>query len=328
MKIRFDIKITLLYIITGCLWIIFSDKALLSMGFDITTYNLMQTYKGWFYVLATGFLLFLLTRGELEKRDKINKQLSVAKDKAEESERLKSAFLANLSHEIRTPMNSIVGFTELLKDPHTDHEKKDRFLTIITEKSHHLLKLLNNIIDLSRIQEKQLEIKSSRFDLNEMLSLLYREYFLEINTLRKKTIRLEYLPGLPDSEFYVTTDPLHLRQVLDNLIQNAIKFTSSGSVKFGYTLKDPNGHIEFFVEDSGPGLPGENPGQIFERFNRGDASDQKKGSGLGLAISKGLVDLMGGRIWAENTHDRGARFTFSIPTSKRNGVDFHENKQA
>lgn len=256
---------------------------------------------------------------DITERLSFIENLKQAKSEAEESDRLKTAFLANMSHEIRTPMNSIIGFSNLLNDPDLKQDKKDQYLQHIFQSSNLLLNLIDDIIDISKIEAGQIAINPQTCNLNETLKDLF---FSTRETLKNKSIEMRL--NLPkDSDAYtLKTDPYRLRQVITNLIGNAIKFTDSGYVELGYTIRNADQKLvaEFFVKDSGIGIPKDKQNIIFDRFRQVDDSRSRKygGTGLGLAISKRLVDLLGGNIWVESEPNKGSEFYFSLPFT--NGI--------
>lgn len=247
-------------------------------------------------------------------RKQVISELEKAKLKAEESDRLKTAFLASMSHEIRTPMNHIIGFIELLKDPSLSETEKNEFLSIIRNSGNHLLKLIDDIIDIAKIESDQLEIHQVEISLNDFLHDQYLTFREQFNSSQKSSIQFSLdLPREQLSE-YIKTDMLRLQQVLTNLLANAIKFTREGYISFGYRKHEGN-MLCFFVQDSGIGIPRDNHQLIFERFRQLDYSYSREfsGTGLGLAISKGLVELLGGKIWVESEPEQGSTFYFTIP---------------
>jgi PAS domain S-box-containing protein len=238
------------------------------------------------------------------------KKLIALKDKAEESDRLKSAFLANMSHEIRTPMNAICGFSNLLLDSSIADDQKESFVEIININGQQLLSIINDIIDISKIESGQISISNNKFSLNEI--------FKETETVYAQLAKIRGINfasslGLPDSESIIVTDEMKLKQIINNIVFNAIKFTEEGKVELGYRLKDE--HIEFFVKDSGIGVPLDKYDAIFERFQQVDnaSSQSRKGTGLGLAISKAFVEMLGGTIWFKSEVGKGSTFFFTIP---------------
>ncbi|HDP54533.1 MAG TPA: response regulator, partial [Bacteroidetes bacterium] len=254
---------------------------------------------------------------ELLYSKKLNEQnvmLEEAKEKAEESNRLKSAFLANMSHEIRTPMNGIVGFASLLKvRPDLPKEKVTHYVNIINDSSKVLLNLINDIIDISKIEANQLDIKQEPHDINKLISELYAMYRSEKHRLKKDSVEVRFNVPFEHQEMVVLTDVERLRQVLANLLNNALKFTNEGTVEFGYRLNGEK--LYFFVEDTGIGVRDEKVSQIFERFRQVDESKSRAygGSGLGLAISKGIVSKMNGEIGVKSQEGNGSHFWFTIP---------------
>lgn len=254
-------------------------------------------------------------------RLKAEESLQLAKQKAEESDRLKSLFLSNMSHEIRTPMNAIIGFAEMLQDRELNIEEKDRFLEVIIKSGDNLLRLINDIIDISRIEAGQLKIIYSDCYLNELFADFEISFNRELSRLRKDHLTLYVQPGNSDTDFAVYTDPVRLRQIITNLVGNAIKFTDEGFVEIGYRIKGDK--IEFYVRDSGIGIPADHQRLIFERFGqvKEAASRNLSGTGLGLTISKNLVEMLGGRMWLDSFPGEGSTFWFTIP------LNFGRNRQ-
>jgi len=252
-----------------------------------------------------------------EHLEKQKHELEKAKEKAEESDRLKSAFLANMSHEIRTPMNGIMGFAQLLKQKDLNAQKRKEFLSIIHGRTRHLLQIINDIVDISKIEANQLDIHPEDFDLNELLDNLYKEQLKELEDLKKSHIQFYLSKEMKQTNFYIKADSNRLRQILDNLLSNAIKFTEEGYIEFGYQLKNQEG-ITFFVRDTGIGIPPGKQKEIFERFRQVDESTSRRyeGTGLGLTISKNLVEMMGGNIWMEPRKEKGSIFRFFLPCEK------------
>ncbi len=241
-------------------------------------------------------------------------ELIKAKQRAEDADNLKSDFLANMSHEIRTPMNGILGFAELLKDPDISEKKKQEYIERINNSGRHLLALINDIIDISRIEAGKINIVEKEISLSSLFFELF--FFFQAENLQndKEHIELKMQKEIEDEKGKIVTDITRLRQILTNLIGNAVKFTIKGNVTFGYTFKDSN-TILFFVKDTGIGVHPDKLTFIFERFRQVDSSTTRKfgGTGLGLAISKGLVDLLGGNIWVESIEGEGSTFYFTLP---------------
>jgi PAS domain S-box-containing protein len=241
-------------------------------------------------------------------------ELKAAKEKAEESDRLKSMFLSNMSHDIRTPMNAIVGFSEMLQDPDLTREERNRFLDIIINSGDALLRLINDIIDISKIEAGQLKIIKSDFSLNEMLSDLYLSFAEDMSRNKIGDIKLILNKQFPDKDFMLHSDIVRFIQIFSNLLGNALKFTDKGCIEFGYTIPDPK-VFRFFVKDTGIGIPHDKTELIFERFGQIEETQErnKGGTGLGLTISKSLAELLGGAMWVESEVGLGTTFYFTLP---------------
>lgn len=237
-----------------------------------------------------------------------------AKEKAEEADKLKSSFLANMSHEIRTPMNGILGFAEYLKNNPTGKAESDEFLEIIVNNGKYLLHLINDIIDISKIEANQLKIKETQFNPDDLFDELFTFYHSHKNRTGKDHIALYLSKTHNIKNIQIIADRVRLKQILSNLIDNAIKFTEKGSVEFGYKVLN-DGTFEFFVEDTGIGMTKEEQKIVFDRFTRAKSHMDKtiKGTGLGLSISKSLIELMGGTIEVSSLTGKGSVFSFRIP---------------
>ncbi len=247
-------------------------------------------------------------------RSQLEYELKKSKEKAEESDQLKTAFLANMSHEIRTPMNGILGFAEMLNDDSLTPGNKRKYLDIINSNGKMLVSLIDDIIDFAKIEAGQIKIVKQDFSLNALLSQVHSSFLSESLKKDKSNVKLRIRKAFPNESCFIKSDPNRLRQILTNLIGNAFKFTSEGFIEFGYDL-NKNNILEFYVTDTGIGIPEEKLHLIFERFMQADSSRTRKygGSGLGLAISKGFVELLGGNMWVESVLDVGSSFYFSIP---------------
>lgn len=311
MKHEIAIKITLIYFFTGFMWILFSDRIIQGIGGSSESITELQTYKGWLFVGITTVLLFLLIRNEMNKKNQVENELIKSKAKAEESDQLKSAFLINMSQEIRTPLNGIIGLSELLLDNSFDKNDKQIFARHLSKNGNDLLKLINDIMDISKIQENQFEIVRKKFNLNSLLDVIYLEYQQSDMVAMHNDIDFKLVKEDEDSEIEIFTDPVRLIHVFQKLLNNACFFTYEGFIHFGY--KQMENKIEFFVEDSGCGIDESNQKMIFKPFfkdkNRFNSS---KGFGLGLAISKGLVRLLGGDLQFTSTPGEGSRFFFCL----------------
>ncbi len=241
----------------------------------------------------------------------INQSLLNAKDKAEEADRLKSAFLANMSHEIRTPLNGIIGYADLLRNPNKTPEKQIRYVDMIKNSGKQLLHIINDIIDISRIEAGTMKKYESVFDLNFILDEA-RQSFVAETKKRNKNIEILFFKTF-EKPLFIKSDEYKLRQIINNLIGNAIKFTNIGYIEYSYKIK--NNFIDFYVKDTGIGIAPENHEHLFNRFNQtsSDIAHREGGTGLGLSISKGLVEILGGSIWFESVENQGSVFYFSIP---------------
>ena len=246
----------------------------------------------------------------LNRIQKINAELIISKIKAEESDKLKSAFLANMSHEIRTPLNGILGFSSFFKDPNLPKEKVERYIHIIDSSGQQLLNIINDILDISKIEAGQLSISSEATDINELLKELLQQFIKETEL---KNLSLILTADHLDENIVTYTDENRLRQVFCNLLSNAIKFTSEGTIEFGMSMKEH--FIEFYVKDSGIGIAQKDQSIIFKPFRKvaSTISQLYGGTGLGLAISKALVEKMGGTITFISDTNRGTTFIFTIP---------------
>jgi signal transduction histidine kinase len=241
---------------------------------------------------------------------KINTELVISKNKAEEADKLKSAFLANMSHEIRTPLNAILGFASLLKTPHLSTEKTESFVDIIDSSGQQLLAIINDILDISKIEAGQISISITNVDITDVLNELYHQFEKQAE---QKNIRLVLQNDFKIKKLEVATDEIRLRQILNNLLSNAIKFTHEGSVEFG--IKIIENFLEFYVKDTGIGIPDEDHVVIFEPFRQVENNNSRTygGNGLGLSISKALVEKLGGYLSLTSQIDKGSVFTFTIP---------------
>ncbi len=253
---------------------------------------------------------------DITDRKFVEGELIKAKEKAEESDRLKTAFLHNISHEIRTPMNAIVGFTTLLDTPDLKEELRLQYMDIIYQSSNQLLSIITDIVDISNIEVGQVKVSSGVVNVNALLKTLHEQFDLKA---RQQGLHFEYVADLPDDASLIVTDSTKLIQILTNLISNALKFTPKGSIEFGYTCKENN--LEFYVKDTGIGIEKEKHSRIFERFFQVENvyTKQFSGTGLGLAISKAYVELLGGNIWLKSEIGEGSAFFFTLPYDNNPG---------
>jgi signal transduction histidine kinase/CheY-like chemotaxis protein len=239
-----------------------------------------------------------------------------AKEQAENADRLKSAFLANMSHEIRTPMNAILGFAQLLEFENISRSERLEYIKLINLAGNSLLHLINDIIDLAKIEANQLKIVSEEFSLNKAITEVFISFDKTKHTLDKGNIEL--VLDIPEFQNpTIRADYYRFKQILNNLINNSLKFTEKGFIRIGYENTAENGKrfFKFFVEDTGIGIPESEVNHVFERFHKLDENKSRiyGGTGLGLAISKNICELSGGRIWAESERGKGSVFFFTLP---------------
>lgn len=251
---------------------------------------------------------------DITERKQLEFDLLKAKEKAEESDQLKSAFLANISHEIRTPMNGIIGFAQLLKEPKLTEGEQQQYIKVIEESGEQMLNIINAIVDISKIEAGMVEMKVSNTNINEQIAYVYTFFKPEAH---KKGIELKTKKTLKNHDANFKIDREKLLGILINLIKNALKFTNSGQIEFGYTISNNKGQscIDFFVADTGIGIPPHALDTIFKRFVQAKTTDYKirEGAGLGLSLVKSYVELMGGKIWVKSEEGLGSTFYFSLP---------------
>jgi len=267
--------------------------------------SLMKNIKGHLKTFEGQF-------SDITLRKQSEMELIQAKEKAEESDRLKSAFLANMSHEIRTPMNAIIGFTQLLSDPNIAADRKEEFIKIITHNGQTLMRLIDDIIDIARIEAGQLIINIAECHLDVLLPELQKQFLEIVQILGKKN--LDIVLDIPAEKIVCQTDSFRLRQVLSNLIDNAIKFTQDGYVEIGLRKTDDN-KLLFYVRDTGIGIPEDKLSLIFSRFRQLEEADTRTygGTGLGLTISQNLVRMLNGEIQVDSKPGEGSTFYFTLP---------------
>ena len=246
---------------------------------------------------------------DITEQKRFEQELIRAKEHAEESDRLKSAFLANMSHEIRTPMNGILGFSGLLKEPGLTGEKQQKYIEIIEKSGERMLNIIQEIIDISKIESGQMEVKYKETNINKLIESIFNLDKLDADV---KGINLSFKNSLPAKETIIKTDSEKLYSILTNLVKNAIKYTDKGSVEFGF--KNLGKTLEFYVKDTGIGIPSDRQEAVFERFIQADIPDiqARQGAGLGLAIAKAFVEMLGGKIWVESEEGKGSTFYFTI----------------
>lgn len=263
--------------------------------------------------LSKDHHLVLMIRDTTHRKE-AERKIMLAMQKAQESDLLKSAFLANMSHEIRTPLNAIVGFSQIIVDKNIDAEEQEKFFQYIQDNSNQLINLVNDIIDLSKLESNQLVIRDTMIDLNQMMEEIKVTVEHEKKIRDKDHLLVFMETDVLDGDGQVCIDPYRLRQILINLLINAIKFTPKGYIHFGYRVKDDN-TLLFFVRDTGIGIPLNKQKEVFLYFHQLENSLNRSnsGTGLGLAICKKLVDLMEGTIWLQSEPGKGTSFFFTMP---------------
>jgi PAS domain S-box-containing protein len=265
---------------------------------------------------------FLLIKEDITSLKEAEKKMIDAKERAEESDNLKTEFLNNMSHEIRTPMNGILGFSDFLSDANLSNEKRKNYVQIIQNSGDQLLRIIDDILEISRLETKQVTLKEEKTNLNDFLFELFAIFDLKA---KGNQISLYLEKGLSNEKSVVLIDSIKLHKVLSNLLENALKFTNQGQINFGYQLKDKR--LKFFVRDTGIGIPKGKIKIIFERFSQGDKELSKKigGLGLGLSIAKENIILLGGDITVESKMMAGSTFKFDIPFKPSySGIEIHE----
>lgn len=274
---------------------------------DLMLDGILHHYENRIFPLDNEYLLCMCRDiseqwNAKQTNKKQQKELEAARIKAEESDRLKSAFLANMSHEIRTPLNAIVGFSKLVIDAECTNEK-EQYAEIIERNSEILLNLFNDILDLSSLEADSLSFNIRPIKLIDICLQLEQQFCYKVKNGTKLIL------DDVDTELYVSGDWNRIIQIISNLLSNAAKFTPKGEIHFGYREKED--FVEFYVKDSGIGIPAERVATIFQRF--GKINDFVQGTGLGLTLCRMLVEKMGGRIWLRSQEGKGSRFYFTLP---------------
>ena len=287
----------------------------------------LSKYSHYIELLVAGILLLVLLlfvtwlllrmrrlKLTLEEREG---QLVVAREKAEESDMLKSAFLANMSHEIRTPLNAIVGFSSLMQSEELSQEERAEYCAIVVSNSEMLLTLLNDILDISSLECGKIRFNYASEDIVQICQ------HVMMTTAHTRQRGVEGRFACPVGSFMLTTDAHRLSQILINLLTNAGKFTSEGSITLGVEIDEERGEVLFSVADTGPGIPPDKQDLVFNRFEKLDGN-KKKGTGLGLAICRQIAMIVGGRIWVDSAYTGGARFVFAHPIGIDSGGENRE----
>ena len=295
--------------ITKC---ILADQRLLEKIKELAFQNEEKEKRASELMIANKELAF-----QNEEKEKRASELLIAKERAEESDKLKSAFLANMSHEIRTPMNGILGFADLLKEPNLTGEMQQKYIEIIEKSGLRMLNIINNIVDISKIEAGMMNPCFKNLNVNEKIEFIYHFFIPETE---RKGIKLYINKTLPTKDAIIKSDGEKLFSILTNLVKNAIKYTQKGLIEIGYFLKNDKepAELEFYVKDTGIGIPEDRQNAIFGSFIQADISDIKahQGAGLGLSISKAYVEMLNGKIWLESEVDKGSVFYFTLPYIK------------
>jgi len=276
---------------------------------DKTALSELQESSGEFSHIGNLFL----------SNNKQKDELTKAKEKAEESEVLKSSFLTNLSHEIRTPMNAILGFSDLLSSQKLSDQEKSEYIDVIKRSGKNLVSIIDDLIEMSKIDTNQVKPNYDAFNLDEVLNEIKQTVAITIAKDKPLSVFFDK-PKFP-VVYQLISDETKLRQVIVNLVNNAVKYTEKGTVNFGYTINADTNALEFYIKDTGIGISEGEFKNIFSRFNRiqNDKTINLSGLGLGLAISKAYIEMLGGDIWLESTENVGTTFSFTIPL-KLNGL--------
>jgi signal transduction histidine kinase/CheY-like chemotaxis protein len=281
-------------------------------------YDLKESYRSVSKKLQQTEVKMLSLSNKLllteEKLEQTKKELDEAQLNAESDKKVKTALLNNLSQEIRSPMNAIVGFSDMLSQEKVEEREREEFIKIIDSSSKRMLEIVNNIMDFSKLKSGSLEIISREHSLNKLMMDVYLMNYPIVKSKLRQRVKFEYKTFLPDGEDIVLMDDSRVKQILDNIITNAIKNTGTGKIHFSYELKG-NAYIQFSVSDTGTGIPKKQAAELFmqKEIDPKNIGSQQGGMGLGLLLSKGLVELMGGKIWFDTKLKKGTTFYFTIP---------------
>ncbi len=316
-------SILLLYNIGAKYYTHTPDELLINNNFFFISANLIGMFAAYnieYYTRRNFFLsqkldnerlLVLDANKNLERTvEERTKELLKAKEQAEESDRLKSAFLANMSHEIRTPMNGILGFAELLKEPGLTGKEQQDYIKIIEKSGARMLNIINDIVDISKIEAGLMKIEIHELNVNEQILDIYNFFKPEVEA---QGMTISFSTPLPAKEAILKTDREKVYAILTNLVKNAIKYSNTGTIEIGYKKRECD--LEFYVKDTGIGIPNDRHGAIFERFIQADIPSEwaQQGAGLGLSITKAYVEMLGGKIRVESQLGVGSTFYFTLP---------------
>ena len=306
-------------------------------------YTLDSVYANFRSIATTGINPGVVYRGSSPINNELNRakyaddlseavgietviNLSDSKEKAEESDRLKSSFLANLSHEIRTPMNGIFGFAELLREKNIDEDEKAEYIDVIKESGKRMMNIIEDLVNISSIESGQMQVSKEKTNVNEVLEYLHQSFELKIE---QRNVKLRMHVKSSAQPLYINTDKEKLHIIINNLLKNAFRFTEQGTIDFGYHLDNEKNNIEFYVKDTGRGIAPEQQQAIFKRFVQVDTSLSRdhEGAGLGLSIAKAYVEILGGKIWVESEKEKGSVFYFTIPLENEDQDKLTSGKQ-
>lgn len=259
---------------------------------------------------------FVAVKLDITRNKKVEQDLIEAREKAIESDKVKSQFIANISHEIRTPMNAIMGFSSFLTEENLDKDTREEFNKHIKINGEILLNLIDDILDMAQIEAGKLKVRMVNCKIQRIMKELHSEFITRNEQFDKKDIEILYHNCINDKDFNILSDPNRFRQIFNNLIGNALKYTERGEIQFG-CLKQTHNELTFFVRDTGPGIPHEKQGMIFDLFTQANEKfiSQHGGTGLGLPITKSIVEILGGRIWLESEINKGTTFYFTHPVN-------------
>lgn len=310
---KIAIKVALIYFVFGILYISLSDNMLLYLVEDAYKLTVFQTYKGVSFISITSFMLFWIVNREIKRERVFEKELKNAKERAEKSDKLKTAFLNNMSHEIRTPLNSIMGFADLLTSEDITDEERYQYNKILNKSGDQLLRIIDDILDIAKIESDVIIIRKSEFLISELLSevnIFINEYIRQ----KSKNLEVDFINKFDDVDDVLFTDKGRLIQVLNNLLTNAVKFTDEGIIRVICKPIEKNS-ISFHIIDTGIGIAQDKLEHIFEPFAQEEYSMVRNygGTGLGLSIAKAFVEIMGGEIGVVSTKGVGSDFFFTLP---------------
>ncbi|RXQ94386.1 HAMP domain-containing histidine kinase [Ancylomarina salipaludis] len=316
LNLKVENRVAAIYIFFGALWIIASDEILLLFNFDAGLLTHIQTYKGWFFVLMTGLLIHILIKNDRKNEIQLQEKLKEAIIKSRESDRLKSAFLSNISHELRTPLNSIQGFSELLKNPKAEACERDEYIDYINEGSIQLLAILNDLIEISKLESNLTHIDNKDFCIVSLLHELYPIYKfeLEMNSSKKLSFDLN-LPN--DNPFLIKSDRFRVKQIITHFLSNAIKFTQEGKIELGFT--EHKDSVSIYVRDTGIGIDKDKLLSVMKPFVQSDMTSKKSygGVGIGLTLCQELSLLLHGELKIDSELGKGTCISLVLPNADK-----------